>query len=109
MNLPLACALTAFEIPPWAPDRAQTPRARTRSISNNSSLSVPGTYHVPHPGLNAVRPVLLIYSSAYFEVGDITITATHPILEIRKLRHGEVRLGNWLKVSPPASKWESWG
>ena len=35
------------------------------------------------PGLNTIRPILLIYSSAQqFKVGDIIITDTHPILEV---------------------------
>ena len=56
------------------------------------------------PGLNTIRPILLIYSSAQqFKVGDIIITDTHPILEVGKLRHREVKLGNWPKVSPTAS------
>lgn len=59
---------------------------RLLQISNNYSLHIHGTYHVPGTGLDALKPVfLLIYSSAqYFKVGGIIITASNPILKIRK-------------------------
>ena len=70
-------------------------------IGNNYSLHIYGTYHVPGTGLNALRQSYFTHSLLSTEVGGIIITTTNPILEIRKLRHREDRLGDWPKVTQP--------